>query len=91
MSKEMPRMMLMPNHSAMDPAMIHMVKGVENKGVFIRNEYNKILDYIKCPEKEEQDIIVREIQIVQSQGADWKQPNWDALLGGKGQRAAKAN
>ncbi|MFZ4538618.1 hypothetical protein [Propionivibrio sp.] len=80
MNSEMPRLMSMPSCTAIDPAMIHVVKPVDNKGVFIRNEFNKIIEYIKQTDPVLQRIIVDEIQKVQSQGADWVQPNWDVLF-----------
>lgn len=80
-NKDMPRMLLLPNGSAVNPAMIHVVKGVEGKGVIIRNEYNKMIEFIKFIANEHHPLIVAEVQKVQSQGEDWVQPDWDALLG----------
>lgn len=83
-NKDMPRMLLLPNGSAVNPSMIHVVKGVEGKGVIIRNEYNKLIEFIKFITTEHLPLIVSEVQKVQSQGEDWIQPNWDALLGKAG-------
>lgn len=80
-NKDMPRMLLLPNGSAVDPAMIHVVKSVEGKGVIIRNEYNKMIEYVRFAATELHTLIVTEIQKVQSLGEDWVQPDWDALLG----------
>lgn len=80
MKIEMPRLLLLPNGSAVDPAMIHVVKGVEGKCVIIRNEFNKMIELMRYPLLEDQVIIVAEIQKVQRQGEDWVQPDWNALL-----------
>lgn len=80
-NKDMPRMLLLPNGSAVDPAMIHVVKSVEGKGVIIRNEFNKMIEYMKYSDTMCHIVIVTEIQNVQKQGEDWTQPDWDSLMG----------
>ena len=70
--------------------MIHVCNGVPGKGVILRNEFNKLIEYIKCSLPEQQKIIVENIKLVQSQGENWVQPDWDALLTKATKQAAKA-
>ena len=86
---EMPRMLRLSDGSAVDPAMIHVAYGVPGKGVVIRNEYNKLINFIKQPLPEHQDIIVENITLVQEQGDKWEQPDWRVLLNKATKQAAK--
>ena len=86
---EMPRMLRLSDGSAVDPAMIHVAYGVPGKGVVLKNEYNKLLEYLKYSLPEHQKIIVDNINLVQSQGEDWLQPDWGVLLAKAPKQAAK--
>lgn len=59
------------------------IKGVikfKNKGVALRNEFNKILDFIAEPDSARQEIIVETMREILAAGRDWKQPDWDTRL-----------
>lgn len=66
----------LPNGNLITP---HLIKGVTKypkKGVGLRNEYNKLMDFYKQPDERIQDIFVRILRdIIASK--DWEQPNWE--------------
>lgn len=60
------------------PENIRGVVKFPGKGVAIRNEFNKMLDFIKEPDPARQQVIVDVLRTVIRQGRDWTQPNWEA-------------
>lgn len=60
------------------PEGIRGVVKFPGKGVAIRNEFNKMLDFVKEPDPARQQVIVDVLRRVLQQGREWKQPNWDA-------------
>ena len=72
----MSSLLVLPHENLIEP---HLIKGVikfPGKGVALRNEFNKILDFI--PEKDErrQRMIVTVLaQIIKDR--DWNQPDWE--------------
>lgn len=75
------------NDNLHDPANIRGVVKFPGKGVAIRNEFNKMLDFIKEPDPARQQVIVNVLREVIRQGRDWKQPNWEAEFA-KAQKAS---
>lgn len=68
------------NGNLVAPESIRGVVKFAGKGVAIRNEFNKMLDFIKEPEAARQQIIVDVLRGILQQGRDWKQPDWAAEL-----------
>lgn len=66
------------NGNLHDPANIRGVVKFPGKGVAIRNEFNKMLDFVKETEAARQQVVVDVLREVIRQGRDWKQPNWEA-------------
>lgn len=57
----------------------HLIKGVTKfpkKGVGIRNEYNKLMDFVPLPDARAQDIFIRILYEILST-KDWMQPDWE--------------
>ena len=57
----------------------HLIQGVvkfKGKGVALRNEFNKIVDFIVEPDDCRQQIIVDVIEVVTS-SRNWSQPDWE--------------
>lgn len=67
----------LPNGNLIAPALIKGVIMFPAKGVALRNEFNKILDFIKEADERRQKVIVRVLSNVLSR-RDWVQPDWDA-------------
>lgn len=60
---------------------ISILKGIikfPGKGVALRNEFNKIVDFINEPNSDRQDIIAEALGRVHASGRNWKQVDWDA-------------
>ena len=72
----MARLLVLSNDNLTAPNLIHGVVKFPGKGVALRNEYNKIIDFIKEPDARRQNVIVIVIGYVTST-RDWVQPNWD--------------
>lgn len=69
----------LPNGSGgIAPELIKVVLPVPNKGVVLRNEYNKIISMIPETDAERHKVIVKVVKAVVDKGEDWHQPNWDA-------------
>lgn len=57
----------------------HLIQGVvkfKGKGVALRNEFNKIMDFIVEPDDRRQQIIVEVLHGVIS-SRNWTQPDWE--------------
>lgn len=72
----MSSLLVLSNGNLIEP---HLIKGVvkfPNKGVALRNEFNKILDFIREKDERRQRIIVTVLaQIIKDR--DWNQPDWE--------------
>lgn len=66
----------LPNGNLIARSSIKGVVKFPGKGVALRNEFNKILDFIRVPDVTTQELIVKVIHEVLSAGRDWEQPNW---------------
>ncbi len=58
----------------------HLIKGVvkfKGKGVALRNEFNKILDFIAETDDRRQQIIV-DVLLQVMKTRNWVQPDWEA-------------
>ncbi|MBS0356812.1 MAG: hypothetical protein JSR83_23260 [Proteobacteria bacterium] len=73
----MAKLLVLPNKNLIDPTMIHGVIRFPNKGIALRNEYNKICDFLKYPDEREQRIIIEVLHRILNT-RDWEQPDWDA-------------
>lgn len=69
----------LPNGNLIAPSLIKGVIKFPAKGVALRNEFNKIVDFIQEPDIRRQAVIMRVLGNVLSR-RDWVQPDWDAEL-----------
>lgn len=72
----MENLLQLPNGNLIARSSIKGVVKFPGKGVALRNEFNKFLDFIREPDTAVQEVIVKVIQHVLSAGRDWTQPNW---------------
>lgn len=66
----------LPNGNLIAPHLIQGVVKFKGKGVALRNEFNKILDFIAEPDDRRQHIIVKVLHALMST-RNWSQPDWD--------------
>ncbi|MES2879535.1 MAG: hypothetical protein V4713_14060 [Pseudomonadota bacterium] len=72
----MENLLQLPNGNLIARSSIKGVVKFPNKGVALRNEFNKFLDFIREPDAAAQDLIVKVLLSVLSAGREWTQPNW---------------
>ncbi len=68
--------LVLPHGNLITPALIRGVVKFKGKGVALRNEFNKIQDFIPETDARRQQIIVDCLLRVMSK-RDWDQPDWD--------------
>ena len=68
--------LVLPHGNLITPALIRGVVKFKGKGVALRNEFNKIQDFIPETDARRQQIIVDCLLRVVSK-RDWDQPDWD--------------
>lgn len=69
--------LVLPHGNLITPALIKGVVKFKGKGVALRNEFNKIQDFIPETDDRRQQIIVDCLLRVMSR-RDWPQPDWEA-------------
>lgn len=67
----------LPNGNLIAPSLIKGVIKFPGKGIALRNEFNKILDFVQETDERRQAVVMRVIGRVLSR-RDWVQPDWDA-------------
>lgn len=72
----MASLLILPHENLVEPYLIKGVIKFPGKGVALRNEFNKIIDFIPEPDERRQRIIVRVLQQV-IKVRNWVQPNWE--------------
>ena len=73
----MEKLLVLPNRNLIAPSSIKGVMKYAGKGVALRNEYNKFLDFIAEKDARLQQIIVDCLLRVLST-RNWEQPDWEA-------------
>lgn len=68
--------LVLPHGNLITPALIRGVVKFKGKGVALRNEFNKIQDFIPETDARRQQIIVDCLLRVMSK-RDWDQPDWE--------------
>lgn len=68
--------LVLPHGNLITPSLIRGVVKFKGKGVALRNEFNKIQDFIPETDARRQQIIVDCLLRVMSK-RDWDQPDWD--------------
>jgi hypothetical protein len=81
------RLLELPNGNLLDPDLIKGVVKFPKKGVTLRNEFNKMLDFIREADEVLQAAIVAEIRKVLEAERDWEQPDWFVVLSAARQAA----
>jgi len=69
--------LILPHGNLITPALIRGVVKFKGKDVALRNEFNKIQDFIPETDGRRQQIIVDCLLRVMSK-RDWDQPDWEA-------------
>lgn len=69
--------LILPNGNLINPQLIQGVMKFPGKGVALRNEFNKILDFLRYPDERHQTIIITILHRVMST-RNWDQPDWEA-------------
>lgn len=67
----------LPNGNLIAPSLIKGVIKFPGKGIALRNEFNKILDFVQETDERRQAVVMRVLSRVLSQRG-WVQPDWDA-------------
>lgn len=68
--------LVLPNGNLINPLFIQGVVKFPGKGVALRNEFNKILDFLREPDEQRQQIIVTVLHRVMCT-RNWEQPDWE--------------
>lgn len=68
--------LVLPHGNLITPALIRGVVKFKGKGVALRNEFNKIQDFIPETDARRQQIIVDCLLRVMS-SRNWEQPDWE--------------
>lgn len=71
----MASLLVLPHGNLIDPPVIKGVIKFKGKGVALRNEFNKILDFIPEIDERRQRIIV-DVLLKVIKVRNWEQPNW---------------
>ncbi len=71
----MANLLTLPNGNLVSPALIRGVVKFPGKGVALRNEFNKIMDFIREADERRQAVIAQVLKEITS-NRDWEQPDW---------------
>jgi len=69
-------LLVLNNGNMVAPHLIKSVVKYKGKGVALRNEFNKFIDFIKETDERRQEIIVNVLRDILTR-RDWVQPDWD--------------
>lgn len=73
----MASLLVLPHGNLIDPSLIKGVVKFKAKGVALRNEFNKILDFIpEVDARRQQIIVIVLLRIIKDR--NWEQPDWEA-------------
>ena len=76
----MAKLLQLPNGNYVVPSMIKGISKVPKKGVIFKNEYNKLIEFIKATDPKTQTVIADTMFALLGQGPDWDQPDWTEIL-----------